>query len=232
MEPFYKDINQLLGDKSPSGAPSTKENIECLQRAIAGDEEAIDEFIIKNMRLVGGIVTKFISLHPSAQYLADDLFGEGLLFLTEGVNRWVRDARERGYEHFTGNEEKISILGYLYIAIYRNVQRHYEIDSTDTISETLRSRHTPSGSDVPIRKVDTSQDWIENQTYDAFAEIFYLEQIYGACQTEEDTLLVNTRLAGLTQKEIAKELGISVPTVRKRERRLYKRFCKQQGLQE
>ncbi len=232
MKPFYKDINRLLGDKSPSTSPSTKENIKCLQRAIAGDNEAIDEFIVKNMRFVGGIVTKFISRHPSAQYLADDLFSEGLLFLTKCVNHWVRDVREKGSKHFTGNEEKISILGYLYIAVYRNVQRCYELDSTDTFSKTMRSRHTPSGSNTPTRQVDTSQGWIENQTYDAFQEIFYLEQIYGACKTEEETLLVNARLAGLSQKEISKELGISVPTTRKREKTLYKRFCKQQGIQE
>ncbi len=231
MRPFYKDINRLLGDKSPDAAPSTQENIECLQRAIAGDNGAIEEFIIKNMRLVGSIVTKFISLHPSAQYLADDLFSEGLLFLTEGVNRWIRDARERN-EHFTGREEKISILGYLYIAIYRNVQRYYEVDSTDTISNTLRSRRTPLGGNTPTRRINVPQDWIESQTYDAFVEIFCLEQIYGVCQTEEETHLVNARLAGLTQKEVAKELGISVPTTRKREQKLYRRFCKQQGLTE
>lgn len=232
MRPFYRDINRLLGDKSPDAAPSTQENIECLQRAIAGDDGAIDEFIIKNMRLVGGVIAKFISLHPSAQYLVDDLFSEGLLFLTEGVNRWVRNAREKEGDYFTGKEDKISILGYLYIAIYRNVQRYYELDSTDTISETLRSRHTPPGGEAPTRQIDIPQDWIENQTYDAFVEIYCLERIYGACQTEEETLLVNARLAGLTQKEIARELGISVPTTRKREQKLYKRFCKQQGLQE
>lgn len=231
MRPFYKDINRLLGDKSPDAAPSTRENIECLQRAIAGDDGAIDEFIIKNMRLVGSIVTKFISLHPGAQYLADDLFCEGLLFLTEGAKRWVGSAQESN-EYFTGNEEKISILGYLYIAIYRNVQRYYEVDSTDTISDTLRSRHTPLGGNTPTRRIDMPQDWIESQTYDAFVEIFYLEQIYGACLTEEETHLVNARLAGLTQKEVAKELGISVPTTRKREQKLYRRFCKQQGLTE
>ncbi len=231
MKPFYKDINRLLGDKSPTAAPSTQENIECLQRAIAGDDGAIDEFIIKNMRLVGGVIAKFLSLHSSAQYLVDDLFSEGLLFLTEGVNRWVRNAREKEYD-FTGNEDKISILGYLYIAIYRNVQRYYELDSTDTISETLRSRHTPPGGETPTRQIDIPQNLIENYTYDAFVEIYCLEQVYGACQTEEETLLVNARLAGLTQKEVAKELGISVPTTRKREQNLYKRFCRQQGLTE
>jgi len=231
MKPFYKDINRLLGSKSPSAAPSIKENIKCLRQAIAGDDGAIDEFIIKNMRLVGGVITKFISLHPSAQYLADDLFSEGLLFLTEGVNRWVRNAREEGYDHFV-NKDKISILGYLYIVIYRNVQQYYELDSTDTISATLRSRHTPPGDEAPTRQIDIPQDWIKNQTYDAFVEIYCLERIYGACQTEEETLLVNARLVGLTQKEVAKELGISVPTTRKREQKLYKRFCKQQGLQE
>lgn len=237
MKPFYKEISCMLGDESPDGAPTTEENMACLSRAVAGDDAAIDEFIIDNMRLVGGIVTKFIAVCPSSQYLADDMFAEGLLFLTESVRRLVRGARESGlpagdYFGFKAKDckDKINVLGYLYIVVYRNVQRHYELDSTDTISNTLRERHTPPGRNSPTRKVEIPQGMLESQTYDAFAEIFFLEQVYGACRTELETHMVDAKLRGLNKQEVAEELGVSKPTARKIERKLYRRFCRQQGL--
>ena len=239
MKPFYGEINRMLGDASPDEAPTTKENMACLSRAVAGDDAAIDEFIINNMRLVGSIVTKFISVCPSSQDLADDMFAEGLLFLTEGVRRLVQGARESGLpaEDYFGFraadcEDKINVLGYLYIVVYRNVQRHYELDSTDTISDTIRERHTPPGRNSPTRKVEAPQGMLESQTYDAFVEIFFLEQIYGTCQTESETHMVDAKLRGLNKQEVAKELGVSKPTARKIERILYERFRKQRGLTE
>jgi len=237
MKPFYKEINRMLGDRSPSAAPSIGENMVCLRRAVDGDDAAIDEFIINNMRLVGGVVTKFIAVCPSSQYLADDMFAEGLLFLTEGVRRLVQDAREdqdvrAEYFETQSDGTRLNVLGYLYIVVYRNVQRYYEVESTDTISDTLRSRHTPPGSDSPTRKVDIPQSVVESQTYNAFAEIYYLEQIYGACQTELEIRMVAAKLRGLTKQEVAAELGVSLVTARIIERKLYRRFCTQQGLTE
>ena len=237
MTTFYDDINHLLGKSQVIRTPTVKENIECFSRAVNGDDAAIDEFILQNMKLVGGIITKFIQRVPRAQYLVDDMLGEGLVVLTRGVHRWVnriRDNRDDYQDDFgtldTG--KTLNILGYLYVAISQNVQECYEKESTVPLSTKTRSRHTPSGSETPTMKVDLPQTCIENQTYDAFKEVFYLEEIYGACRTDEEKQIVDARLAGLTQKEVAKRVGLSPPTIRRREKALYTRFCKQQGLTE
>jgi DNA-directed RNA polymerase sigma subunit (sigma70/sigma32) len=230
---FYDDINHLLGS-AETKIPTIKENVECFKRAIDGDDDAIDEFIVNNMKLVGGVVTKFIALYPRAQYLVDDMYCEGLMILTRSVRRWVariRDNREeyRGKLDILGDGD-VNILGYIYIAVYRNVQECYERESSETISEKMRALHTPPGSDSPTRKLDFPQEWFENQTYDAFEEIFYLEKIHGTCKTDVEKRIIDSRLLGLSQKEVAKKVGLSAPTIRKYERTLYSRFCKQQGL--
>jgi hypothetical protein len=233
----YEAIEHLLSVDNPTTAPTLRDNFDCLRRAVRGDDMAIDEFIINNMRLVSAVVIKFISIHPSAVYLEDDLFSEGLLTLTRGVRDRVMVMREAfdelgeldAIDELVENDD-YNTIGWLYVAISRQVQECYERDSSEPISKRYRERHTPPGSSSPTLKIDFANRWIDCDLCDPFQEIFLLEDILGACKDEVDTGMVYCRLDGLTQKDVAEKLGVSVKTVRSREKNLYRRYHKQKGV--
>ena len=68
---------------------SKEEEAECLERLAAGDEDARDELIESNMRLVAHIVKKF---HPKHELL-DDYISIGTIGLMKAVNSFTPDKK-------------------------------------------------------------------------------------------------------------------------------------------
>src|SRR5438876_451182 len=60
-------------------------------KVAAGDKGAIRQMIESNMPLVLTKVESYIGAYPDLSYLRDDLVGEGMLGLTEAVNRMAQD---------------------------------------------------------------------------------------------------------------------------------------------
>jgi len=234
MQTFYDDIRRSMTDEGQP--PTIEENISCFQRIVEGSDAAIDEFILSNMRLVSGVVSRFIKIYPKSRYLADDMFCEGLLAFTRSIKILAQTLRK--------NPEKVDNLGemwreedngfnvviYLFIAIYRDVQRCYELDSSETISERMQERHTPPGRKYPTRKIDISDEYFERTSCDTFSVTYLMEDILGICHTEEDEFILKSGLTLMDNREVAQHLGISVTTLRRRKKCLYGRFCTQQEI--
>jgi DNA-directed RNA polymerase specialized sigma subunit len=239
---YYGCISNLRPESSPNEpSPTTEWNIQQLAIAVSQDglksDEAADLLITENMRLIGAAITKFTSLHQDAEYLIDDMFSEGLLALTKSIRVLVRHykADPDKLRHFMENldktpNEKFNLLGYIYMSIYRAIQKCYEIDSSNPISARIRHKHTPKGASKPTRQVDMSPEYFVHLSEDTFNEIYLMEDIEGACVNDMEVNIAHLRSDGLTIQETADELGVSHATVWRGKNSIYARYCKQQGL--
>jgi DNA-binding NarL/FixJ family response regulator len=233
---FYTDISQKPG---AGDCVSPKQNRDCFEKAVKGSEDALQEFIVTNMRLVSSAIEHFIARHSASAYLTDDMFSEGLLALTRSTKTLVKqlsadeEALKIGLNSFlqkTRQKENPNVIMYIYISIYRAIQEIYEIDSSDCISKRMRKHYTPSGQTTPTKQVDIPEICFDQLMCDPFAEIFLLESVFDVCKTDQERLIVEKRLAGYMDREIAEELDFhraSVATIRNR---LYKRFRMAKGL--
>ena len=230
---FYHDIKQRLDGEEDQIDPV--QNCECFKRAMTGSEEAIQEFIMNNMRLVTAAVNRFMVRHSKSSYLMDDMFSEGLLVLVRAVRTLVRylpkdeEKLQHGLASFTSqvNATDFNVIMYIYISIYRAIQRLYELDSSDPISERIRTGHTPKGLDRPTRKVNFSDSDCEGIPCDPFQEVYLLEAIADACQTDDEHFIINRRREGYIDREIAEELNCDRSYVTHTKNRVYRRFCEE-----
>lgn len=239
---YYDCISRLRPESKPNEpSPSLGWNISQLAMAVSQDgsksDEAADLIITENMRLIGAAITKFTALHPDAEYLVDDMFSEGLWALTRAVRTLVRHykANPSKLQHFLENLDKIpsedfNLLGYIYMSIYREVQKCYEVDSSNPISARMRHSHTPKGSTRPTRQVDMSPEYFTHLVEDTFNEVYAMEDIEGACVNDLEISIAHLRSDGLTIQETADVLDVSHATVWRGKNSIYNRYCKQQGI--
>lgn len=234
MYRFYDDLKNSMSDGIQ--IPSTEDNIACFKRIVEGSDEAIEEFILSNSRLVSGVVARFIKIHPNSQYLADDMFSEGLLAFTKVIDILAKALRDDPVENLDAmwreDDNGFNVIMYLYIAIYRDVQECYELDSSEPISQKIRERHTPPGKKYPTRKVDIPDEYFEYAACDTFSVIYLMEDILGICPTPEDEFILKSGLTMMENEEVAEHLGISIPTLWRRKKFLYRKFCTQQEILE
>ncbi len=230
---FYHDIKQQLETEEDQIDPV--QNCECFKRAVDGSEEAIQEFIMNNMRLATIAVDHFRNRYPISAYLIDDMFSEGLLVLTRAVRTLVKYLPEDAEKFRQG---LVSLMGpvkipnfnipmYIYVSIYRAVQQLYEQDSSDPISDRFRIKHTAKGQKFPTRKVSLDGFIFENTSCDPFQEIYLLEDIMDACQTDDEHFIIGKRHEGYIDREIAEELNCDRSYVTRVKNRVYKRFCEE-----
>ncbi len=230
---FYGNIRSLLNRQE--GQIDPVQNRECFKRAIEGSEEAVQEFISSNTRLVATVVNRFMQRYRSSTYLADDMFSEGLFVLTRAVRTLVKylprdeERFQHGLDSFTSpvNTINFNVIMYIYVSVYRAVQQLYERDSSDPISEKFRTSHTPRGQDTPTRKVNLDTFDFEVISCDPFQEIYLLKDIMDVCQSADERFIVDRRHKGYIDREIAEELNCDRSYVTHVKNRVYKRFCKE-----
>ena len=70
---------------------SPEEEEECLRRMRQGDQEAREELIERNMRLVAHIVRKYSSQGKCGSWEADDLISVGSIGLIKGISTYRED---------------------------------------------------------------------------------------------------------------------------------------------
>ncbi len=231
---FYDNLRQLMGESSQLAGLDCDANRDCFEKAVNGSEVATHEFITNNARLVSTAVSRFMARRPSSTYLVDDMFAEGLLTLTNAVRTLTRRLRDEeatflsaltSFGDIDDEYECFHVIMYLYISIYRAIQRVYELDSSDAMSERTRQRHTAPGRCTPTRKVNVAEATFDALSQDPFREVFFYEGIIGTCKGAEEELIIQKRLEGFMDKEIAKMLACHRTYVTHTKNRLYRAFC-------
>jgi hypothetical protein len=228
---YFDAIAKSLGSDNPTSRPDPVENRDCFERAVKGSEEDIQKFIINNMRLVSSVVQRFIGHRKRAIYLEEDMFSEGLLVLTKSIRTLIKtlnkddEKLQAALLSFVTEVEGFNVIMYIYISVYRAVQELYEKDSSDYISERMIERHTPSGQNKPVKKVDVGEGFFEGLIDDPFNEIFFMELLKDVCESEEECFVLDKLLEGFYEREIAEELGCDRPKISRMKTKIYRQFC-------
>lgn len=229
---YFDAIAKSLGNDNPTSCPDPAENRDCFERAVKGSEEDVQKFIINNMRLVTAVIRRFMGHHKRAIYLEEDMFSEGLLALTISVRTLINTLGEddekfqAALASFETEVEGYNVIMYIYISIYRSIQRLYEKDSSDCISARMIERHTPAGKDKPVRKVDVGEKFFEGLIDDPFNEIFFMELLIDACESDEECFVLRKLLEGFYEREIAEELHCDRSKISRMKKKIYRQFCK------
>lgn len=231
---FYNDVQHLLGDANPERAPTAKENLACWERIIEGSDEDIDIFITSNLRLVTSALLSFLQRHSRAKYLLHDLFSTGLLritLVTHSMAKRGREDKEWFRENFGVIDEDgyLLVVRYLYATIYRKIQRTYEKDSIQPISDRYRKRFTPDSEDTPLRKVRIRDSVFEEISCDPLQEISLMMDILEVCRNSEERAIIKMSVTK-TIRVIADELNCSFRHVFKIKEQVYARFCREYNL--
>lgn len=182
-------------------------------RVVAGDTTASGEMIEVNMPVVGLKVNDLLQVCPHFEYLRDDLVGEGNLALVEAVARIAR-----------GDVKNTNITSYLWTAVMKSIGNFIDEELfSDTSGRTVRSRRSAGVDQTPSTKAPNSDFVLGNLEYDPRGEAELLDLIQGCCESDEERAIVDLRIKGYVDSEIARQLDIPKTTVFMLRRELYQR---------
>lgn len=176
---------------------SNFQDIEKIRKLSDGPEkdDAINAMIASNIPLVFLKVETYIGLHPSVEFLKDDLVSAGLLSLTQAVQR---------LSELTTPKDKDNPTGYIGNRIIWGIGRFIQNDEKQQVPADY---HPPYPLEVnPMDIVDTR------------------DLLYAACQTPEDHVIMGMRERGCTDQEVADRLDISRSAVRVQRHELMERY--------
>ncbi|MBE1554636.1 RNA polymerase sporulation sigma factor SigK [Sporosarcina limicola] len=187
---------------------SKEEEAACLERLAGGDEDARDELIERNMRLVAHIVKKF---HPKHELL-DDYISIGTIGLMKAVNSFTPD-RKTKLATYAARCIENEIL--MYLRTQKKVQKDvslFDPIGMDSEGQSLEIADLLQTNDkAPIEEVEQKERH---------------ERLYRHLgKLDERELEIIQRRYGLlddkpmTQKEIAEQLDISRSYVSRIEKR-------------
>lgn len=187
---------------------SKEEEEECIEKMLKGDKESRAKLIEHNLRLVAHIVKKFESNTNDI----DDLIGIGTVGLIKGIDSFSPNKNVRLTTYIAKCAEN-EILMYFRsdkknsknISLYDGIS--YDKDGNEvTILDVLKTTEPDFAEE--IYKNDNIKLLKEYMSVLTPREMSVLSKRYGLNNTDE-----------LTQKEIAKELGISRSYVSRIEKR-------------
>ena len=225
---LWLDIPALLGylkGKAFHRPLSREEEADCIERHLAGDEQARIELIERNMRLVAHVVKKF---HPKHEQL-DDYISIGTIGLMKAVSSYTPNKKTRLATYAARCIENEILM---HLRTQKKVQKDvslYEPIGMDKEGQSLQI--------TDLLQLD------EETTIEKLMQKEHFSQLYKHLDTlEARELEILTHRYGLqgndslTQKEIAKKLNISRSYVSRIEKRalikLYQLFKHEQKAQE
>ena len=187
----------LVKPREGATAESNQDDMAVIRELEPGPERdaAINAMIEANIPLVFAKVNVYISLHPSVEFLQDDLVSEGLVALTLSV-RTLADAPTPA--------DGGNCTGFIGNRIVWRMCRLVENFENQQIPEG----YVPPGPDVvdPMDEVDAR------------------DLLFGACQTPEEVVILEMRERGNTDQEIAERLDISRRAVNMMRHELLERY--------
>ncbi len=191
----------------PEPLPRDEEE-KCIENMLKGDKESRNKLIEHNLRLVAHIVKKY----ESRDYDTDDLISIGTIGLVKGIDSY-KPSRNTRITTYTARCIENEILMH-----YRSNKKH-----TNNISLNDSIGTDKDGNDISLIEVLKSDniDIIEELNQKHNVELLY-KYIEILSPREKEIVIKRYGLYNnkqLTQKKIAKELGISRRYVSRIEKR-------------
>ena len=207
------------------------EQCKLFEKAVRGDDEDVDHYIVCNTRLISAAVTNIVTVRRCAVYLLDDMFSAGLVALTRAVKVMVKKVREFDEEKLQAtlnqwgdNGPEMRVPPYLYVAIYREVRDLYERDSSEPL--TVRRRKAATNSEGTVTRKVGVGDYVYKLATDHTLETAeVLQSILSIARTPREYTILTLRMSH-NDEEIAEILGMSKSSVGRLRIKLHERFCK------
>jgi RNA polymerase sigma factor (sigma-70 family) len=202
-------------------------NADLYRRIQSGDTTAVERLIEENMGLVVSLADKFIGRNPAFEYLRDDLIGTGNLALVDRANYFARP-----------HSQVMDIRKYLTTAITRAFRKECDEDSPlgpgHTVQKELRKASQTdeldlsdeSGQRNVPRREDVDLDMLS--TEDGQRRVDLRDEVESCCTEPLEKQIVELRVEGLSDSEIAERLDVCERTVRGRRRAIETRFNERQ----
>lgn len=187
-------------------------NNELFDLVVGGSKVARDEMIVLNMPLVTFKVDAYLSCFPHLEYLRDDLVGEGNLALVEVMNHIG-----------TGNVKAGNVTGYLSLSIQKRIGQAIDGEMFTTSKHSVRRWRREGENANPLHKVPNSDFVLSQLENDTRKEADLLDAILDCCESDEERAIVDLRIKGYKDDEIASQLEISKTTIFMLRRQLYQR---------
>lgn len=226
---IYTNIGRLLNSYGPVRSPTHAENREHFMRMLTcKDKTELNAYAITNIRMVASVVTRFLKRHPWAGYLVDDIFSTALCKLFESLQTLVDNANCDPEAFWTDighpdDQGRFPVSMYLYISMYRGVQRCFEEDAVQAISQEFIKKFTPIGADKPIRKHYMTKVIGEGLEYNHFDLVYLYDDILEHCKTDLERSIIEMRLT-MDDPEISEVLGQSRQKIQWTRTNVYERF--------
>ena len=185
-----------------------EEEKECLERYAAGDQQARDELIVHNLRLVAHIVKKYYTQSSNQ----DDLISIGTIGLIKGISSYKP-------------EKNVRLATYAARCIENEVLMFFrsqkKLQGEVSLSETLET--DKDGNDLSLMDVVGVEDTMLDDL-DARESQVRVRKLVEECLTEREADIIRQRygLGGRqprTQRELAADYGISRSYVSRIEKR-------------
>ena len=218
------------------------------ERICAGDKSAVDEMILGNLPLVKSRIGAFLKEYRRFRHLFDDLYGEGILALTQAVNSFAESDADKptGYivsaidyalKNYVDTECGHGLMS------RRTVQRRRASDDSlpqqlpfdvaepptelwNGANGRIDRKQAELDSLGPKRRVSRAdaRQVIRETVVDSQPDSDIREMILALCESEQEKEIVRLRIEGYTDKEIGEQLGISRQTVGRRRDEIEERF--------
>ena len=211
LNTLIENMNLFTGSYSNNIFPmplEKEEEEECIIKAKNGDGEARSKLIEHNLRLVAHIVKKF----ETSEHDVDDLIGIGTIGLIKGIDTYSLN-------------KKVKLTTYVAKCIENEILMYFRADKKNSKNISLYDgiSYDKEGNEITILDIlkTPETDFIE-EIYKNDNIVFLKEYLKVLTDRERDILIKRYGLDGnneITQKEIAKEMGISRSYVSRIEKR-------------
>ena len=208
-------ILHVCGSGSFPKPLSEKQEKEYLERAAQGDKEARNKLVEHNLRLVAHIIKKYYGVQTEQ----DDLVSIGTIGLIKAVNTFKPDKNIRLSSYASRCIENEILMH------FRSVKKSAQDVSLNETIDTDNDGNPRTLMDI-MAVDDTILDDLDRKLNSRKLGQFIREELSGR---EKTVILLRYGLGGtepLTQKEIAKQLGISRSYVSRIETKALKKLKK------
>lgn len=190
------------------------EEKEVIERASQGDQSARDKLIEHNLRLVVYVAKRYDSANNGG---IEDLISIGTIGLVKAINTFKCDKNIKLATYASRCIEN-EILMFL----RKNNKLRYEI----SLDEPLNIDY--DGNELLLSDiVGTEDDLIENQILRSDQKILFYEALKDLNEREKEILILRYGLSNndeLTQKDVAKMMGISQSYISRLEKKIIKKL--------
>ena len=208
-------ILHVCGSGSFPKPLSEKQEKEYLERAAQGDKEARNKLVEHNLRLVAHIIKKYYGVQTEQ----DDLVSIGTIGLIKAINTFKPDKNIRLSSYASRCIENEILMH------FRSVKKSAQDVSLNETIDTDKDGNPLTLMDI-MAVDDTILDDLDRKLNSRKLGQFIREELSGR---EKTVILLRYGLGGtepLTQKEIAKQLGISRSYVSRIETKALKKLKK------